>query len=59
MGNIHFTIGFGKIKLRKDEMKYIYSNIRELKKDFNWKPLVNFNKGLIETIKFQKKIYEK
>jgi nucleoside-diphosphate-sugar epimerase len=50
---------FGKIKLRKDEMKYIYSNIRELKKDFNWKPLVNFNKGLIETIKFQKKIYEK
>lgn len=50
---------FGKIKLRKDEMKYIYSNIGELKKDFNWKPLVNFNKGLINTIKFQKKIYEK
>ena len=50
---------FGKIKLRKDEMKYIYSNIRELKKDFNWKPLINFNKGLDETIKFQKKNYEK
>ena len=50
---------FGKIKLRKDEMKFIYSNIEELRKDFNWKPLVSINRGLIKTIKFEQKNYEK
>ena len=40
-------------------MKFIYSNIEELRKDFNWKPMVNINRGLIKTIKFEQKNYEK
>ena len=43
---------FGKIKMRKDEIDYLYPNIRKVKKEFNWTPKVSLNKGLIKTIKF-------
>ena len=45
---------FGKIKLRNDEMHKIYPIIKKAKKLLGWKPKVNFEKGLKETIKFYK-----
>ena len=46
---------FGKIKMRKDEINYLYPNIKKVKKEFNWTPKVSLNKGLIKTIKFYEK----
>ena len=46
---------FGKIKMRKDEIDYLYPNIKKVKKEFNWTPKVSLNKGLIKTIKFYEK----
>ena len=42
---------FGKIKLRKDEKKYIYADTQKLKKDFNFKPFITIKKGIEKTIK--------
>lgn len=43
---------FGKLKLRKDEKKYLYPRITKAKKYFNWKPRVSFIEGLNKTIQF-------
>ena len=45
---------FGKIKMRKDEIKLLYPNITKVSKNFKWKPKVNLKNGLKKTIKFYK-----
>lgn len=47
---------FGQLKLRKEETLKIYPNINKAKKILNWKPSIEFQKGLLDTIKFYKKI---
>ena len=43
---------FGKIKLRKDEILKVYPNIKKAKNLIKWKPKIQFEKGLKDTIKF-------
>ena len=43
---------FGKIKLRKDESIIYYPSINKAKKLIDWRPLIKFEKGLTETIKY-------
>ena len=43
---------FGKIKLRKDEILKVYPNIKKAKILIKWKPKIQFEKGLKDTIKF-------
>ena len=43
---------FGKIKLRKDEILKVYPNIKKAKTLIKWKPKIQFEKGLKDTIKF-------
>ena len=45
---------FGKIKLRSDENKIIYPDIKKAKKILNWKLKDNFNYKLKETINYYK-----
>jgi nucleoside-diphosphate-sugar epimerase len=47
---------FGKLKLRKEEILKIYPDINKAKKILGWKPIIDFKKGLTETIKYYKKI---
>jgi len=49
---------FGKIKLRKDEIKLIFANIYLTKKIFKWEPKIIFKNGIKKTINYLKK-YEK
>ncbi len=42
---------FGKIKMRKDESKVFYANIKKANKILGWKPKIKFNNGLKSTIK--------
>ena len=42
---------YGKIKMRKDEVKKLYPNILKAKKKISWQPKVSFQKGLSRTIK--------
>ena len=46
---------FGKIKMRKDEIKNIYANINKAKKVLKWRPKTIFKKGIKKTIKYYKK----
>lgn len=46
---------YGKIKLRKDEIKILYPNIFEAKKKLNWKPIVSIKNGINLTINNFKK----
>jgi len=46
---------FGKIKMRKEEMKYAYPDIRKVKKNYKWKPKVNISAGLKKTIAYYAK----
>jgi len=46
---------WGKIKLRKDEILNLYPDIQKIKKILNWKPKVNFEKGLKRTVNYYKK----
>ncbi len=46
---------FGKIKMRKDEIKNIYANINKAKKVLKWRPKMNFKKGIKKTINYYKK----
>jgi nucleoside-diphosphate-sugar epimerase len=48
---------YGKIKLRKDESKVIYPNIKKSYKFFNFKPNTNLKVNLLKTLKFYKKKY--
>ena len=43
---------FGKIKLREEEQMKIYPDIRKARRILNWKPKINFLKGLKKTIKY-------
>jgi nucleoside-diphosphate-sugar epimerase len=47
---------FGKLKLRRDEIKNLYPNIKKARKLLNWKPKINFEKGLLKTIIYYKNI---
>jgi len=46
---------FGSIKMRKDEIKVSFPYLRKIKKTLNWKPLINLEAGLNNTILFYKK----
>ena len=46
---------FGKLKMRKEEMVYTYPNIKKIKKFYKWRPKININNGLNNTIKFYAK----
>jgi nucleoside-diphosphate-sugar epimerase len=51
---------FGKIKLRIDESLKLYPNISKAKKILDWKPRINFNKGILKTImSYKHKNYRK
>ena len=50
---------FGKIKMRKDEIKVLYPNITRVSKNFKWRPKVNLKNGLKKTINFYKKNIDK
>ena len=43
---------YGKIKMRKDEMKNNYPDISKIKKYYNWSPKTNIKLGLKKTISF-------
>lgn len=43
---------FGKIKLRKEEQMKIYPDIGKARRILNWKPKINFLKGLAKTIQY-------
>ena len=43
---------FGKIKLRKEEQMKVYPDIRKARRILNWKPKINFLKGLAKTIQY-------
>ena len=45
---------FGKIKLRKDEIKSLYPNINKAHKILKWGPKISLNTGLKRTIKYYK-----
>jgi len=47
---------YGKIKFRKDEILKIYPDINKSKKILGWKPIIDFKKGLTETINYYQKI---
>ena len=46
---------FGRIPLRVDEPKIIYPKITHSRKVINWKPKINFEKGLTKTINYYKR----
>lgn len=46
---------FGKISLRKDEIKSLYPNIKLAKKLLDWEPQTSFKKGIEKTINDYKK----
>lgn len=50
---------FGKLKLRIDESKKIYPDLKKAKKILSWKSKVSLEKGLSKTIIFYKKNYLK
>jgi len=56
--NIFFKVGgfpqYGKIKLRKDEIKKLYPNIKKIKKEIKLSAKITFNKGITSTIKYYK-----
>lgn len=54
-----FLPNYGKIKIRKDESLDIYPDIKKAKKMLNWRPNLNWDKGILKTIKYYKKINEK
>ena len=45
---------FGKIKMRKDEMKNNYPDISKIKKYYNWSPKTNIKLGLKRLFHFMK-----
>lgn len=50
---------YGKIKLRKDENRIIFADIKKSKKFLRWKPKINFKVGLLKTLKHYKNKYKK
>ena len=47
---------YGKIKFRKDEILKLYPSINKISRILGWKPKINFNQGLIKTIRYYKTI---
>ena len=47
---------FGKIYFRNDEILKLYPDISKAKKLLKWQPKVSFNRGILKTIKFFKKL---
>jgi len=43
---------FGKIKLRKEEMRITYPDISNAKRILKWKPIISFKKGILKTIRY-------
>ena len=41
---------FGEIKMRKDEIKIFYPEIKKIKKILKWKPKVKFRQGIKKTL---------
>ena len=50
-----FFPNYGKIKIRKDESLDVYPDIKKAKKMLDWKPSLNWEKGVLKTIKYYKK----
>ena len=50
---------FGKIRLRKDEIKDLHPNIAKAKKVLNWTPKIGIISGLKKTINYYKKMGKK
>jgi len=50
---------FGKISMRRDEIKSLYPNINRIKKSFKWKPKISIRRGLKKTILFYEKSLSK
>lgn len=46
---------FGKIKFRKDEIKFLYPSIKKANLLLDWRPKVKFNFGIKKTINYYKK----
>ena len=46
---------FGAIKMRKEEMKVYYPDIKKIKLAYKWTPQISLIKGLKKTIKFYEK----
>ena len=46
---------YGKIKMRKDEMKNNFPNIKRVKTDYSWEPQHDLESGLKKTISFYRK----
>ena len=46
---------FNKLKMRKEEQKFIYPDVSKIKKVLKWKPKTNFEVGIDKTIKFYKR----
>lgn len=46
---------FGKIKIRKDEIKNLYPDVKKMKKLIKWYPRTEFRNGLLKTINYYKK----
>jgi len=49
---------FGKIKMRKDEIKNLYPNISKAKQKINWRPKIKLDEGIIKTINYYKKYFK-
>jgi dTDP-glucose 4,6-dehydratase len=43
---------FGKIKLRKEEMRITYPDISNAKRILKWKPVISFKKGILKTVRY-------
>ena len=43
---------FSKLKIRNDEPKNLYPNIKKAKRILNWSPKINLRNGIKKTIKF-------
>jgi nucleoside-diphosphate-sugar epimerase len=43
---------FGKIKLRKEEMRITYPDISNAKSILKWKPTISFKKGILKTVRY-------
>ena len=46
---------YGKLRMRKDEVKILYPRLSKVRDTFNWSPSVNLNDGINKTINFYKR----
>ncbi len=48
---------YGKLKMRKDEVKILYPRLSKVRDTFNWSPSENLNDGINKIINFTKDKY--